>query len=70
MSETNDPEELWSRLLSGDPTLIRAAWSKLDEEERGIIRRHLQTMSREEGWHTGQRRAALTALRCLEENRE
>jgi hypothetical protein len=62
-----EPEVLWSHLLSGMPELIRAAWNGLDSEERVAVRRHLQAMSRDEGWHSGQRRAALAALRCLEE---
>lgn len=68
MSESPEPEALWSRLLSGQPDLIRAAWKTLGGEEREIIRHHLQTMARDEGWHPGQRRAALAALQCLDES--
>jgi len=68
LSESPEPEALWSRLLSGRPDLIRAAWKTLGVKERESVRRHLQTMARDEGWHPGQRRAALAALRCLDES--
>jgi hypothetical protein len=68
LSELPEPEALWSRLLSGQPDLILAAWRTLGREEQEIIRRHLQTMTRDEGWHPGQRRAAFAALQCLDES--
>jgi hypothetical protein len=69
MTESLDPELLWSRLLSGDPARIRAAWNLLDAEEQEGVRRHLQTMAGETGWQTGQRLAARAALECLEADR-
>jgi hypothetical protein len=65
-----EPEELWKGLLSGNEVLIRAAWKTLDGEERGIVRRHLQSMSGGKGWQASQHQAALAALRCLDENKE
>jgi hypothetical protein len=64
------PEELWSRLLSKNPDLIRAAWKTLKAEEREIIRNHLRAMSREEGWQAGQRLSAQAALDCLDRIRD
>ncbi|MBN2086110.1 MAG: hypothetical protein JW748_12900 [Anaerolineales bacterium] len=69
MTETLDPELLWSRLLSGEPDLIRAAWESLDAAGREGVRRHLQTMAEEPGWQPGQRQAARSALDCLEPDR-
>ncbi len=66
MTETMDPEELWNRLLSEKPALIRSAWRMLGPQERESIRRHLQIMTCEEGWHPNQRRAARAAVDCLE----
>jgi hypothetical protein len=65
-----NPEELWSRLLSGEPERIRAAWNPLRPEEKASVHAHLQSMAHAEGWHPGQREAALAALRCLSEIRE
>jgi hypothetical protein len=65
-----EAEELWEHLLSEKNELILRAWRSLNDEERAAVRRHLQAMSREDGWHMGQRRAALAALQCIEEPRE
>jgi hypothetical protein len=70
MDEARNPEILWGRLLSGEPALIRAAWKTLNAAEQKGILRHLQAMAAEEGWQPAQRRAARSALRCLESNRE
>jgi hypothetical protein len=69
MGETLDPDLLWSRLLSGEPELIRAAWKTLGAWEREEVRRHLHSMTEEPGWQAGQRRAARAALECLETDR-
>jgi hypothetical protein len=66
--EPTDLEDLWRSLLSGKPTLIRAAWEMLDAEERASVRLHLQAMSRDAGWQDGQRRAARSALHCVSDN--
>jgi hypothetical protein len=68
VSESPEPEALWSSLLSGRPELIRSAWKTLGGEERAAVRRHLQTMAHDEGWQPGQRRAARAALEWLEEH--
>lgn len=69
MTETQDPEQLWSRLLSGEPDLIRGAWISLGAMEREGVRRHLRIMAEETGWQPGQRQAARAALDCLEADR-
>jgi hypothetical protein len=69
MTETPDPELLWSRLLSGKPELIRAAWDALSAGDREEVRRHLRAMAEEAGWQPGQRGAARAALECLEADR-
>jgi hypothetical protein len=60
-------EALWEHLLSENAALIRLAWESLDEEGRGAVKRHLEAMTRETGWHPNQRRAATAALQCLRE---
>ncbi len=69
MTEPLDPELLWSRLLSGEPELIRAAWAKLSAADREEVLRHLHVMAEEAGWQPGQRSAARAALECLETDR-
>jgi hypothetical protein len=69
MTETLDPELMWSRLLSGKPDLIRGAWETLGAAEREGVHRHLQSMAEETGWQPGQRKAARAALECLEADR-
>jgi hypothetical protein len=66
MPEPMEPELLWSRLLSGRPDLIRAAWNALDGEQRAAVRSHLETMAGGEGWQAAQREAARNALLRLE----
>jgi hypothetical protein len=70
LSDSMPPEEFWSRLLSEEPDLIRAAWNTLRPEEREITRNHLRAMSQEEGWQAAQRRSARAALQCLDRMRE
>jgi Arc/MetJ-type ribon-helix-helix transcriptional regulator len=60
-------ETLWEDLLSEECARVRRAWSTLDEAGRDAVRRHLQSMTREAGWHPNQRRTAAAALRCIEE---
>ncbi len=69
MAEPLDPELLWSRLLSGEPERIRAAWAALSAADREEVRRHLHSMAEEAGWQPGQRSAAHAALKCLEADR-
>ncbi|OGO08976.1 MAG: hypothetical protein A3K46_04800 [Chloroflexi bacterium RBG_13_60_9] len=70
MTEAQDPEHLWSRLLSGEPDRIRGAWKSLGAAEQERVRRHLQTMAEEPGWQPGQRKAARAALDCLQADRD
>lgn len=62
-----EPEELWEHLLSQNTALIRFAWKSMNEEERNAVKRHLQTMARDAGWHPSQSRAAAAALQSIEE---
>jgi hypothetical protein len=63
-------DALWEQLLSEKTALIQNAWTTLDEEGRGAVKRHLQTMARDAGWHPVQRRAAAAALQSIEELEE
>ena len=65
-----EPEELWEHLLSEKNALIRRAWKSMDQRERDAVKRHLQTMAREAGWHPRQSRAAAAALQSIEELEE
>jgi hypothetical protein len=42
----------------------------LDDEGRDAVKRHLQTMARDAGWHPNQRHAAAAALQWIEELEE
>jgi hypothetical protein len=64
--EILEPEEIWKRLLSGDPEKIRSAWTALDPGEKRIVRAHLRDMAGGSGWQPGQREAAQAALDCIE----
>jgi hypothetical protein len=62
----NSLEDLWDRLLSRQPELVRAAFLSLDSEERASIIVHLQRIVSEAGWHTEQRISAQSALEALQ----
>ncbi len=61
----DDLESLWAHLLSEEPAQIRAAWERLNHEERAAVLAHLETMATEEGWSEAQRLAAQAALDVL-----
>lgn len=61
----DDLDSLWAHLLSQDPAQIRAAWERLNSDERAAILAHLVTMATDEGWSEPQRRAAQAALDVL-----
>jgi hypothetical protein len=61
----DDLDSFWQHLLSEDPAQIRAAWERLNDNERAAILAHLVTMATDEGWSELQRRAAQAALDVL-----
>jgi hypothetical protein len=61
----DDLESFWGHLLSEDPAQIRAAWERLDNDERAAVLAHLVTMATDEGWSEPQHRAAQAALEVL-----
>jgi NADH:ubiquinone oxidoreductase subunit E len=61
----DDLEAFWGQLLSEDPAQIRAAWARLNSDERAAILAHLVTIATEEGWSEPQRLAAQAALEVL-----
>jgi hypothetical protein len=65
-----DLEEFWMRILSEDSALIDFAWKALSAEEQRAVRDHLHVMMQEEGWHPAQRKAARTALRRIEKEKD
>ena len=66
MEESPDPlEAFWDWLLSGQPELIRQAYSDLDEAERQSVLAHLSRMTSEPGWQPEQRASARAALDVL-----
>jgi hypothetical protein len=68
--ETMELEALWEHILSEKTARIRPAWESLDDEGRDAVKRHLQTMARDAGWHPNQRHAAAAALQWIEELEE
>jgi hypothetical protein len=65
-----EPDEIWSRLLSGDPAKIRFVWTALDTRQKRSVRAHLKEMISGHGWQPGQRKAAQSALDYLESLRD
>jgi hypothetical protein len=59
------PEDLWERLLSRRPEVIRQAFLALSPDDQQNILEHLQRMAQEEGWQSEQRFSALAALEAL-----
>jgi hypothetical protein len=57
-----DLDQLWSDLLSEDPTWVAEALLRLPREERQAALAHLHAMGNEPGWSDGQARRARTAL--------
>jgi hypothetical protein len=67
MDDNLDPlESLWDRLLSGEPELVREAFTGLDEVERRAVIAHLERMASEAGWLPEQRAYAQAALAALD----
>jgi hypothetical protein len=64
-SPSEQPDQLWNNLLSRQPKLIRAAFSKLDPSKQKDALAHLQRMVSEPGWQPEQRSSAEAALRAL-----
>jgi len=66
MPEELDPlEQFWDAILSRQPDLIRAAFSRLNPDERLQLVNHLQRMATEPGWQIEQRKSAFVALETL-----
>jgi hypothetical protein len=61
----DDLDSFWEHLLSENPAHIRAAWERLNDDERAAVLAHLVTMATDEGWSEPQRRAAQVALDVL-----
>jgi ParB-like chromosome segregation protein Spo0J len=61
----DDLDAFWEGMLSEDPAQIRAAWERLNNDERAAVLAHLVTMATEEGWSEPQRQAAQAALDVL-----
>ena len=63
---TEPLEILWDNLLSREPEKVLAAFAGLTLDEQQHVRRHLERMASEPGWHPAQRASALAALAALE----
>jgi hypothetical protein len=61
-----NPEVLWDHLLSRQPKRIRAVFETLSKAEQNAVRKHLERMANENGWHKEQRTSAQAALQALE----
>jgi NADH:ubiquinone oxidoreductase subunit E len=62
----SDPfETLWTEILSRQEERIKAAFSRLSEEEQETVITHLNKMVSEEGWHPEQVVSAITALEAI-----
>lgn len=65
----DDSEELlshlWDDLLSGKPEKVNTAFSLLPKRDQKAVLAHLKDMAEGEGWQSGQRESARTALQYL-----
>jgi hypothetical protein len=68
--QSNDPQEFWDKLLSGEPERVRAAFASLEEGEKQAVMAHLGRMASEPGWQPEQRASAQAALGILGEPKE
>jgi hypothetical protein len=62
---SNNPEELWDRILSRQADLIQSAFAHLSPEEQSAVLIHLRRMSEEPRWLEEQRLSAQAALQAL-----
>ncbi len=58
-------ESFWEHMLSEEPAQIRAAWARLNSDERAAVLAHLEIMATQEDWSEPQRLAAQAALDVL-----
>lgn len=63
--QSNDPQEFWDKLLSGEPERVRAAFASLEAGEKRAVMAHLGRMASEPGWQPEQRASAQAALEIL-----
>lgn len=63
---SQDPlQQVWDKLLSRQPALIRAAFAGLNAADQEAVLAHLRRMASEEGWAAAQRQSAQAALAAL-----
>ena len=67
---SNDPQEFWDELLSGEPERVHAAFASLGAGERRAVIAHLGRMASEPGWQPEQRASAQAALGILSESKK
>jgi len=66
---SNNPEDLWERILSRQADQIQAAFSSLTPHEQTAVLAHLHRMAEEDGWQIEQRLSARAALLALSKSR-
>jgi len=59
--------DIWSEILSRQPSRVRAVFEGLNTEEKITVRVHLIRMSTEEGWHESQVTSAKVALEAIKD---
>ncbi len=59
------PETVWDAILSRNPGWIVTAFKELDPDEQENILKHLERMTKEEGWHIEQMESAQVALEVI-----
>ncbi len=66
MTRTIEPlDKIWGDLLSRDPILIRKTFARISKTDQANVRRHLEKMVGEEGWHLEQKKSAEVALDAI-----
>lgn len=59
--------DIWSEILSRQPSRVRATFEGLNAEEKLTVRVHLIRMSTEPGWHEAQITSAKVALEAIKD---
>ena len=59
--------DIWSEILSREPTRIRETFKQLNSAEKIAVRAHLILMTSEPGWHPEQVKSASIAVDAIKD---
>jgi hypothetical protein len=62
----DEPEQLWSDLLSANPDRIKTRWQSLSTDETQAVKAHLTNIVNDPDYSDVQKEAARTAMNVIE----